>query len=189
MATVINPIVTQPQITLTVVSVCNQGEAFIRGYDKASFFLFMSRVASKLGQKETIETDDIKVFLPPFCTVAAPVASLQAEKTLLFQPSVLQRYPGATAVVVELLIPDLIATSRCFISSEEMTVFIVSRIQGLLSPFKVLLSWPTIFDCLQRLCQQSLGIECTTAHMIFLFESSMCHKALFECVITIQWML
>lgn len=45
---------------------------------------------------------------------------------------------------------------------ENDSVFIVSGIQGLLSPFKVLLLWPRIFDCLQRLCQQSLGIGCTT---------------------------
>lgn len=44
---------------------------------------------------------------------------------------------------------------------ENDSVFIVPGIQGLLSPFKALLSWPRIFDCLQRLFQQSLGTRCT----------------------------
>lgn len=41
-------------------------------------------------------------------------------------------------------------------------VFIVPGIQGLFPAFMVLLSCPRIFDCLQRLCQQTLGFECTT---------------------------
>lgn len=48
---------------------------------------------------------------------------------------------------------------------------------------------PKIFDSLQRLHRQSLGKRMYAVHMIFLFDSFMCHKASFQCVITIPRML
>lgn len=55
-------------------------------------------------------------------------------------------------------------------------VFIVPGIQGLFSPFMGSLSCPVIFDCLQRLCQQSLGLECTMCIWSFYLNQSCATK-------------
>lgn len=62
------------------------------------------------------------------------------------------------------------------VENDCLTIFIVPGIQGLFSPFMVSLSCPVIFDCLQRLCQQSLGLECTMCIWSFYLNQSCATK-------------
>lgn len=55
-------------------------------------------------------------------------------------------------------------------------VFIVPGIQGLSLAFMLSLSCPRMFDCLQSLCQQSLGLECTMRIWSFYLNQSCATK-------------